>query len=419
MENEPKDIVQNYEDKEFLEDNKPVVEVYEEVDDVLVDVRESNNQKVTDIDHKVVIAATTDVLHSSKEKVRNMYTRYQDKWLKYVKRVGLTEMTNENKVDRALLGFFIEVSTTYAPSTLYVIYSCINSWFIMNHGWRINNCLRVNRYLKMTTSTYVSQKSKVLTADEIDILLKFCTKSSYHEDTLLGVTLCLQYYGLLRNADVMKIEVKDVRLLEDGKTEIRFEHARKRRNPGFTFYVPSDYKQLFLKYIGEIDMTLDSNTRFLKNFTMLESKRTQNTGYKKISNFIKRACLILGKNPEGYTGHCMRRSAATNLADSGVSFVNLKRHGQWKSDTVVEGYIANSEPVRMERLIGLLPKKKTPRSTLKSTVFNPYKKLKPTKFQYLSQDLRPSSDEDSDGDELLNYGSVFEKKDGKLANNGE
>ena len=99
-----------------------------------------------------------------------------------------------------------------------------------------------------------------------------------------------------------------------------------------------------------MDTDVDKDTRFLKNFTLLENKRTQNTEYKKISNMIKKACAILGLDPAGYTGHCMRRSAATNMADRGASFVNLKRHGQWKWDTVVEGYIANSEPIRLERL---------------------------------------------------------------------
>ena len=40
---------------------------------------------------------------------------------------------------------------------------------------------------------------------------------------------------------------------------------------------------------------------------------------------------------------------------SGVSFINLKRHGQWKSNAVVEGYIANSKPLRREREECLLP----------------------------------------------------------------
>jgi len=93
---------------------------------------------------------------------------------------------------------------------------------------------------------------------------------------------------------------------------------------------------------------------------------------------------------DGYTGHCLRRSAATNLADRGVSFVNLKRHGQWKSDSVVEGYIANSEPLRMERLHGLMPRPKAyppapetpknnepgPPKTPKKWTVNPYTKKK-------------------------------------------
>ena len=38
-----------------------------------------------------------------------------------------------------------------------------------------------------------------------------------------------------------------------------------------------------------------------------------------------------------------------------LTFINLKRHGQWKSDTVIGGYIANSEPVMREREECLLP----------------------------------------------------------------
>ena len=72
-------------------------------------------------------------------------------------------------------------------------------------------------------------------------------------------------------------------------------------------------------------------------------------------NLHKNVCKILKIFPENYTTHCWRRSAATNLADLGVSFINLKQHNQWKSDAVVEGYIANSKPVRRERETCLLP----------------------------------------------------------------
>lgn len=47
-------------------------------------------------------------------------------------------------------------------------------------------------------------------------------------------------------------------------------------------------------------------------------------------------------NPKAYTGHCGRRTSATLVADAGASMTTLKRHGGWKSSSVVEGYLADS-----------------------------------------------------------------------------
>jgi integrase len=42
------------------------------------------------------------------------------------------------------------------------------------------------------------------------------------------------------------------------------------------------------------------------------------------------------------TGHSFRRSSATLLADSGADVTVVKRHGGWRSNSVVEGYIEDS-----------------------------------------------------------------------------
>ena len=44
-------------------------------------------------------------------------------------------------------------------------------------------------------------------------------------------------------------------------------------------------------------------------------------------------------NPETYSSHCMRRTAATLLANSGISLIGLKNWGRWKSDSVAQGYV--------------------------------------------------------------------------------
>ena len=37
---------------------------------------------------------------------------------------------------------------------------------------------------------------------------------------------------------------------------------------------------------------------------------------------------------------------------------DLERHGQWKSDSIAEGYIANSRPLRLHKMNLLQPKAK-------------------------------------------------------------
>ena len=51
----------------------------------------------------------------------------------------------------------------------------------------------------------------------------------------------------------------------------------------------------------------------------------------------------------------VRRTGATKLVDAGATRLTLKRAGRWKSDTVEEGYLAESRPVRtvFQRLLAL------------------------------------------------------------------
>jgi integrase len=45
---------------------------------------------------------------------------------------------------------------------------------------------------------------------------------------------------------------------------------------------------------------------------------------------------VSGPSPGLYTGHCLRRSSATLLADSGGDITDLKRHRGWRSGTIAE-----------------------------------------------------------------------------------
>ena len=62
----------------------------------------------------------------------------------------------------------------------------------------------------------------------------------------------------------------------------------------------------------------------------------------------KIATYLQLQEPDKYTGHSFRGSGATHLADSGATTLQIKRAGNWHSDGVVEGYVANSKRSKLQ-----------------------------------------------------------------------
>ena len=132
---------------------------------------------------------------------------------------------------------------------------------------------------------------------------------------------------------MQKIEVDDVKVEKRGLhniIEVTFKHEQKRKNEGFTYYVPSKFAPMFSRYIGELcqDIVAKGNVQFLKNWNKIGKRRVQNTGKNNVNIMHHAGCKILEKTHKGYSSHCWRRSAATNLANAGVLLINLKQHGQ-------------------------------------------------------------------------------------------
>ena len=252
-----------------------------------------------------------------------MYQRYQEQWITYKNEFKITEEFN----DLQLMKFFKVVRSKYAPSTLQVIYACLNAYFIDKFGKNLNTLPRLTRYLKSQTHLYVTKKIKCFSAEQIHAILSKRCEGESHQNTSLGVIVALLYYGLLRCSEYLDIKVKDVQLMWDGKVEVTFNHPRKRRNDGFKYWIPSVYEDLFQRYVSELKKNVDKKSRFLKNFNKKSGRRVQNTDRNTVNNAVGECCKLLGISKEDYMSHAFRRSAATNLADAGVGLTNLKRHG--------------------------------------------------------------------------------------------
>lgn len=85
-----------------------------------------------------------------------------------------------------------------------------------------------------------------------------------------------------------------------------------------------------------------SNVRFFLQYKN-EKCTVQSVGINTMSKIPSKVAAFLNlPDAESYTGHSMRRSSATLLANAGGDLTTIKRHGGWKSSSVAEGYIEDS-----------------------------------------------------------------------------
>ena len=136
--------------------------------------------------------------------------------------------------DICLIAFFQSIKRKYAGSTLWVIYSCINSYMIDKCGTNLKNLVPLTKYIETKTLHHVAKKSKIFLAEKI---LEVIAHSMYTETndpklTLYGVCIAVMYYGLLRMNKASLIKVEDARIMgEDDfkKIQINFDYQQKRK----------------------------------------------------------------------------------------------------------------------------------------------------------------------------------------------
>lgn len=106
-------------------------------------------------------------------------------------------------------------------------------------------------------------------------------------------------------------------------------------------FVVMEYLDVVRKYIASRPTEL-KDTRFFFKYVKGKSVK-QFVGIHKFGKIPQEIAVYLKlPNAKEYTGHCLRRSSATLLVNSGGDITMLKRHGGWKSSTIAEGYIEDS-----------------------------------------------------------------------------
>jgi integrase len=169
------------------------------------------------------------------------------------------------------------------------------------------------------------------------------------------------FFGCLRGCELVNLEVSNLEEIADG---IMIKVVRfKTTNNECRFLVPTVIQgsaispaKILLNYLQVVKPWLtDKKQTRLWPRPIASGFCVQFRGKHHVAQVAKKIAVFLNLDPEKYSGHSFRRSAATAAADAGISMINLKRFGGWKSDSVAASYVDNSLTATREAADLLLP----------------------------------------------------------------
>jgi integrase len=191
----------------------------------------------------------------------------------------------------------------------------------------------------------------------------FATKPQSKEDKQDQAMAILAFFGCLRGCELTNIEHSHLELVNDGVmvTIICFKTTNKASRFLVPFILPKQEfspARILLDYIDLVKPWLTK-----KNLLRIWPRPTANgfsaqfRGKNHLGKVAKKIAVFLKIDPSDFTGHSFRQTSATAAADAGISLINLKRFGGWKSDQVASGYVDSSLAAAKETAELLLPTK--------------------------------------------------------------
>ncbi|KAJ8970642.1 hypothetical protein NQ317_013085 [Molorchus minor] len=275
---------------------------------------------------EIVEAANIAISNLLPTKSRSLYDIAYNRFKKWCAEKNV-QVYSEN----VLLAYFSENAKNYKSSTLWAQYSMVKSCLIIYDNIDISKFPKLIAFLKRTGDGYQAKKSKILTKSEID---RFLSSADDKEFLMIKVGLILGIAGACRTDELVNLTAVDD--IEDVGSSLITKIPR--------IFVVTDMGnmlELFRKYLSLRPPHVKHKRLFLyykagKCSSQPVGKNTMGKIPSIVASYLKLPDVAC------YTGHCLRRSSATLLANAGVDITTIKRHAGWKSTTVAEGYVENS-----------------------------------------------------------------------------
>ena len=292
-----------------------------------------------------------ELAHSgTKKKTRRVYRKHWNLYKKYTASCDGSPTTEINAMH-----FFVDMlaKKKFGIGSVWSIYACVNNGLQREYGVSANDMKELRKLLVNITKYYQPKRARIIKEEEIKQVFTEVFDPNDDFDLQAIISISLMFYGLLRQNEAHAIKVQDVTVVEEKRIiHVNFPNPTKSRARGFAFTIPTHLYDVYIKYIKQLragSRAELADSQFLKNHTK-KGLRFQNMGKDKHGKFLKRIQEYFGWETKCLTTHSWRRSAATILANSGISVIGLKRAGRWRNLETAEHYLEHSAPVLEDRM---------------------------------------------------------------------
>lgn len=257
-----------------------------------------------------------------------------------------------------LIAYFEHLKKSYAPTTMWSTYSKLKKTLLAKMQVNIDD--KAFKLLKERITAfgvdYAPKKSRVFTAEQI---YDFCRRADDNTHLCMKLIALIGLTGALRHGELYELAPEDI---TDRGQELRVQirSEKTHRNKAFIVLQSTeaaiDAVSMYRRYLAlrpPADRMAKAKNPPTNAFFLRYSKgacAAMRIGKKTIAAMPSLIATFLKLDaPSEYTGHAFRRAGATELVNNGGDLIALKALGDWKSDTVAQGYIANSDAMRRKR----------------------------------------------------------------------
>lgn len=281
-------------------------------------------------------------------------------------------------------GFLHEYSQGRKMSTMWTARSHLIRYIHDHYKQDYSDVGTFKNLLALKSKEEKPKQSEIFQKDELFHFIK--EAPSEGEMLRHKIVALVAYYGACRIADIVYLDFANVKIdaMQVSVTIQRSKSAAAAAST--TFIIPNtdslDVVVLFNLYASQQN---PKTGRFWRHYHWNRWTPAV-VGHNPLAKTPKEIATWLGKeNAEAYTGHCFRRSSATAYADATGDKIGLKRMGGWRSDSVVERYIAESKHEKKKQAMALGPDGDAPQPAPQPSAPQPLPQAEPKVYNFTFQ----------------------------------